>query len=69
MSSRPDFIDICAESRQALDEALEEAVQNLQKLAMLTASKGIMISRIGPGHYTAALNDNVPFGITRETLH
>jgi hypothetical protein len=63
-----DSIDIQVTSRRALDERLDEAVKNLQELAIRTGRRGILVARNKPGHYTAALSDQVPFGITRETI-
>ncbi|MBT2535532.1 hypothetical protein [Arthrobacter sp. ISL-69] len=61
-------INIEVTSRHLLDERLEDAVRDLREVAMLTGSHGILITRNGPGHYTAALSDQVPFGMTRELI-
>lgn len=68
MTALLDSIDIHVTSRIALDERLDEAVKNLQELAMLTGTHGILVARNKPGHYTAALSDQVPFGMTREVI-
>ena len=68
MSPLLDSIDIHVTSRRALDERLEAAVKNLQERAMLKGTHGILVARNKPGHYTAALSDQVPFGITREVV-
>lgn len=65
----PDRIDIHATTRQTLDDELEAAVRDLQKEALQTRTRGILITRHQPGHYTAELSDQVPFGITRELMH
>jgi hypothetical protein len=44
-------------------------VRGLQELAMATGTHGILLTRHKPGHYTAALSDQVPFGMTRELVH
>ena len=62
-------IDIQVDSRQVLDDRLNEAVRGLQRLAMTTGTHGILLTRHKPGHYTAALSDQVPFGTTRELVH
>jgi hypothetical protein len=36
---------------------------------MVTGTHGILLTRHKPGHYTAALSDQVPFGMTRELVH
>jgi hypothetical protein len=61
-------IDIHVTSRKALDERLEAAVKHLQKAAMLTGRHGILVTRNRAGSYTAALSDQVPFGLTRELV-
>jgi hypothetical protein len=68
MTALFDSIDIHVTSRHALDERLDEAVKNLQELAMHTGRHGILVTRNKPGHYTAALSDQVPFGMTREVI-
>ncbi|MCY1376155.1 hypothetical protein D9M69_636260 [compost metagenome] len=61
-----DAIRIHATSRRALDEKLEDAVKQLQAVAMRSRTRGILVTRHGPGTYTATLSDQVPFGITME---
>lgn len=68
MTALPESIDIHVTSRHALDERLNKAVKDLQELAMRTGRHGILVARNKPGHYTAALSDLVPFGITREVI-
>lgn len=68
MTAFLDSVDIEVTSRSALDERLNEAVRSLQELAMLTGTHGILVSRNAPGHYTAALSNQVPFGMTREIV-
>ena len=62
-------IEIQVDSRKVLDDRLNEAVSGLQRLAMTTGTHGILLTRHKPGHYTAALSDQVPFGTTRELVH
>lgn len=69
MTTAPHFIDIKVDNRGVLDERLSEAVQGLQEIAMTGGTHGILITRHEPGHYTAALSDQVPFGMTRELIH
>lgn len=68
MAALLDSIDIHVTSRHALDESLNEAVEKLQELAMLGGKRGILVARNKPGHYTAALTDQVPFGMTLEVI-
>jgi hypothetical protein len=69
MSTSADSIDIQVTSRHLLDEQIDAAVRRLQEVALLTGTHGILVTRIGPGRYTAALSDQVPFGMTRELFH
>jgi hypothetical protein len=68
MSTPIDRIDIEVASRYLLDEELDAAVQRLQEAALLTGTHGILVTRVAPGRYTAALSDQVPFGMTHELL-
>jgi hypothetical protein len=69
MTAITECIEIQVDSRQVLDERLDDAVRGLQQIAMATGTQGILITRHKPGHYTAALSDQVPFGMTRELIH
>ena len=69
MPTAIEAIDIHVTSRHSLDEQLEAAVKDLQEAAMLTGTYGILVTRNKPGRYTAALSDQVPFGMTRELVH
>jgi hypothetical protein len=69
MSTPTERIDIQVTSRQALNDRLDDAVRSLQDAAMQSGTHGILITRHQPGHYTAALSDQVPFGMTRELIH
>lgn len=68
MSPLLSSIDIHVTTRRALDERLDAAVKELQDLAILTGKHGILVVRNRPGHYTAELSDQVPFGLTREVI-
>lgn len=63
-----DTIEIHVANRKVLDERLEAAVRGLQQLAMASGTHGILLTRLTAGHYTAALSDEVPFGLTREVV-
>ena len=69
MTTATESIEIQVDSRQVLDERLDDAVRGLQQLAMETGTQGILLTRQKAGHYTAALSDQVPFGMTREIIH
>ena len=69
MTTASECIEIQVDSGRLLDERINDAVLGLQRLAMLTGTRGILLTRHEPGHYTAALSDQVPFGMTRELVH
>ncbi len=69
MTAASNSIEIKVDNRGALDDRLTAAVQGLQEIAMTGGTHGILITRLEPGHYTAALSDQVPFGMTRELIH
>jgi hypothetical protein len=69
MTTITESIEIQVDNRRVLDERLNDAVRGLQQLAMTTGTQGILLTRHKPGHYTAALSDQVPFGMTRELVH
>lgn len=68
MPTEIDAINIRATSPHSLEERLEAAVNHLQETAKLTGTCGILVTRHSPGSYTAALSDQVPFGMTRERI-
>lgn len=69
MTQVTETIEIQVDSRKVLDDRLNDAVRGLQRLAMASGKRGILLTRHKPGHYTAALSDQVPFGVTRELVH
>jgi len=69
MTTITEPIEIQVDNRRVLDDRLNDAVRGLQQLAMTTGTQGILLTRHKPGHYTAALSDQVPFGMTRELVH
>ena len=69
MTTITESIEIQVDNRRVLDDRLNDAVRGLQQLAMTTGTHGILLTRHKPGHYSAALSDQVPFGVTRELVH
>jgi hypothetical protein len=69
MTTITESIEIQVDSRNVLDERLNAAVRGLQQIAMATGTHGILLTRHKPGHYSAALSEQVPFGMTRELIH
>ena len=69
MSTSSESIEIQVTSRHLLDEQSDAAVRRLQEVALPSGTHGILLTRVAPGRYTAALSDQVPFGMTRELIH
>lgn len=61
-------MEIWATSRRNLDDRLETAVRELRETAIHERTRGILIIRRQPGHYTAELSDKVPFGLTMNSF-
>lgn len=58
-------IEIRVDTACQIEERLNVAVQNLQPIASGNRH-GILVTRLGPGHYRICLSDEVPFGLTHE---
>ncbi|MDQ6754249.1 MAG: hypothetical protein M3017_12805 [Actinomycetota bacterium] len=65
----PIRLQIAAVDPLAAEEQLNAALSELQRLATAERRRGIMVTRTGPGCYTAALSDRVPYGVTQEDPH
>ncbi len=61
-------VEVRVDTACQVEERLNAAVQDLQSLAIRTRH-GILVTRLGAGHYTVSLSDKVPFGLTREHAH
>lgn len=61
-----DTIKITILERSSLEQGLNTAVTLVQTRAMLDKSKGILVTRLAPDHFTVALSEDVPFGWTHE---
>ncbi|MEO5316173.1 hypothetical protein PV772_18995 [Pseudarthrobacter sp. CC12] len=68
MPSTLRHINIEVQERNSLDDTLNAAVRDLQTVAKLSGTLGIIVTRNGPGSYTAELTEKVPYGITREVI-
>lgn len=54
-----------------VDEAqrlLDIVVDELQRHAVEEGAQGILVTKTGPGLFTVELSDDVPFGVTEETV-
>ncbi|MDR6504687.1 hypothetical protein [Arthrobacter oryzae] len=66
MNTTTEVLEVKVDTARHLEERLNDAVRNLQDVAVRTRKHGILVTRLNPGHYTVSLSDKVPFGITRE---
>jgi hypothetical protein len=55
-----------SDSPQELQERLAAAEACLQRIAAVSATRGILVTRHAADHYTLELSDAVPYGLTRE---
>lgn len=62
----PIRLEIAAVDPLGAEEQLDAALRELQRLATAERRRGILVTRTGPGCYTAALSDRVPYGVTQE---
>jgi hypothetical protein len=65
-SASAELLEVKVDTARQLEERLNAAVRDLQDVAARTRPRGILVTRINPGHYTVSLSDKVPFGVTRE---
>lgn len=52
------------EAQQMLDRVVDE----LKRHAIKAGTRGILVTKTGPGHFTVELSKDVPYGITEETV-
>lgn len=62
-------ISVSATTRSEADEKLNASVRELQKLAGDDPMRGILVTKFGPGIFTAELSHDVPYGLTWERTH
>jgi hypothetical protein len=60
-------VTITAITRSGAEEKLNASVQELQRLAEESPTRGILVTKLAPGHFTVDLSDEVPYGLTWET--
>ena len=63
-----EYVDVRVCSAGEMEDRLNSAVQELQVIATRTRTKGILVTRLRPGHFRVSLSDRVPFGLTRELI-
>lgn len=58
---------ITASTVRDADRLLDLVVEELQHLARQDYRCGILVTKTGPGQFTAELSEQVPYGLTWET--
>ena len=66
MDKSTEIIEVIADSTRLVEARLDAAVLDLQSVASRTGTRGIMVTRLNPGHFIVALSDEVPYGRTHE---
>ncbi|WP_139006256.1 hypothetical protein [Arthrobacter crystallopoietes] len=59
-------IEVQVESRAAMDERINAAVEEMKGLALQCRTGGILVTRHEPGRFTVAISDSVPYGYTEQ---
>ena len=62
-------IEVQVESRAAMDERINAAVEEMKGLALQCRTGGILVTRHEPGRFTVAISDSVPYGYTEQRDH
>jgi len=50
-----------------MDDCLNAAVDRMIEVALRGPRQGILVTRLGAGHFTVGLSDAVPFGRTEQS--
>jgi len=59
-------IEVRAHDRASTDDCLNAAVDRMIGVALRGPRRGILVTRLGAGHFTVELSEAVPFGRTEE---
>lgn len=62
----PSVVTATVESAQEVPRVLGLAVERVREAAVDDTSRGILVTRHAPGHFSIRLSDEVPYGLTRE---
>lgn len=60
------LIEIRAADSAAMDRCLDAAVDRMIDVALRDGRSGILVTRLGDGHFTVGLSDRVRFGYTEQ---
>ncbi|MDQ0031063.1 hypothetical protein [Arthrobacter bambusae] len=59
-------LEIRVDERADMDQSLNTAVDRIIPIARRDRRHGILVTRLGEGHFTIELSDTVPYGYTEE---
>ncbi|MFD1210455.1 hypothetical protein ACFQ36_00155 [Arthrobacter sp. GCM10027362] len=63
------LVELRVADRAAMDRSLNAAVDRMIGIALRGGRHGILVTRLGDGHFTVGLSDAVPFGYTEQLDH
>lgn len=61
----PGMLEVNVKEASEVDEALREAISQVTEAAVRHQT-GVLVTRIGPGHYIVRAHPAVPYGLTRQ---
>jgi hypothetical protein len=67
-TSAPAQKKITATTAHEAERLLDIVVDELQRHAIEEGTYGILVTKTGPGQFTAELSEDVPYGITEEAI-
>lgn len=67
-SPKEQELRVLVQSRQELDAALDQAVQQVRRTALASPPQGILVTRHAYSEFTVALSESVPYGEIRELV-
>ncbi|MCW2132701.1 hypothetical protein B0G38_001866 [Arthrobacter sp. VKM Ac-2550] len=59
-------IEIKVRNRASMDQCITTAVNRMIECALRQRAHGILVTRLGDGHFVVSLSDSVPFGYTEQ---
>nr|CAR47881.1 hypothetical protein [Arthrobacter sp. PY22] len=59
-------IEVRVSDKASTDDCLNAAVDRMIEVALRGCRRGILVTRLGAGHFTVGLSDEVPFGRTEQ---
>jgi|GEM_PF-1488830 len=60
------IIEVRVHGRDSTDDCINAAVDRMIEVALRGRRRGILVTRLGAGHFTVGLSEAVPFGRTEQ---